>query len=123
MGCTVKHHMNTTQDTIVRGRVSTSALSIALIAFSALWHLSACIYFATSGFRTDWSATPLLWMLTVTLTPAICFAGGMILVDARKHRQLGMIEWWALAAALLPVTLGSLLSIWAVKVLFTMSGV
>jgi hypothetical protein len=62
-------------------------------------------------------------MLTVTLTPAICFAGGMILVDARRRCQLGKIEWWALAAALLPVTLGSLLSYWAVRVLFTMSGV
>ena len=123
MSYTVKNNMNTTDDAILRGRVSTSALSLALIACSALWHLSACIYFATSGFRSDWSATPLLWMLTVTLTPAICFAGGMILVDARKRWQFAMIEWWALAATLLPVTLGSLLSFWAVRVLFTMSGV
>src|SRR3569833_307801 len=115
--------MNTTHDPILRGRVSTSALSIALIACSALWHLSACIYFATSGFRSDWSATPLLWMLTVPVTPAICFAGGLVLVDARKRCQLGKIEWWALAAALLPVTLGSFLSFWAVRVLLTMSGV
>jgi len=115
--------MNTTDDAILRGRVSTSALSIALIACSALWHVSACIYYATSGFRNDWSATPLLWMLTVTVTPAICFAGGMILIDARKHSKFTMVEYWALLAIFLPVTAGTLLSFWAVKVLLSMSGV
>jgi len=47
----------------------------------------------------------------------------MILVDQWKQQPFGLIEWWALAAAFLPVTLGTLLSVWAVKVLFSMSGV
>lgn len=120
----VKTYMKTTHN-IVRNQISTSVLSIALITCSGLWLAAACEYYATSGLRVDWSATPLLWMLTVVLTPAICFVGCMILVDKRKHKQQQFtpMEWWALAAAFLPVTMGSLLSVWAVKVLFSMSGV
>jgi len=105
-----------------RKRVSTSALSIALIICSGLWQVSACIYYLTNGLRDDWSATPLLWMLAVVVTPAVCFAGGLILVDARKDSRFTVIEWWALAAIFLPVTVGTLLSVWAVKVLLGMSG-
>lgn len=79
-----------------------------------------CEYFATSGSKTDWSATPLFWVMSVVLTPAICFAGSMILFDQRKRRSLELLEVWALMAAFLPVTLGTLLSVWAVRVLFMM---
>lgn len=57
------------------------------------------------------------------VTPAICFAGAMLLIDARKRSPFGLVEWWALAATLLPVTVGSLLSFWIVKLLLTMSGI
>jgi hypothetical protein len=113
--------MNTTCD-MPRKRVSTSALSIALIICSGLWQVSACIYYSTNGLRDDWSATPLLWMLAVVVTPAVCFTGGLILVDARKDSRFTVIEWWALVAIFLPVTVGTLLSVWAVKVLLGMSG-
>ncbi|MGH7971471.1 MAG: hypothetical protein ACREIC_22360 [Limisphaerales bacterium] len=69
----------------------------------------------------QWSGTPLLWILIVMVTPAICFAGGMIVVDARRHSEFMLIDWWALAAIFLPVTVGTLLSFWAVKVLLVMS--
>jgi hypothetical protein len=108
---------------ILRNQVSRVTVAVALIVCSGLWHAAACEYFATSGFKVDWSRTPLFWMLTVVLTPTICFAGGMILVELRKQQPFTLMEWWALAAAFLPVTLGTLLSIWAVKVLFSMSGV
>lgn len=114
--------MNTTLS-VPRIRVATSAVSIAMITCSVLWHASACIYYATSGFRDDWSATPLLWILSTIVTPAICFGGGMILVDSRKHASFALMEWWALAAIFLPVTMGTLLSFWAIKGLLTMSGI
>ena len=114
--------MNRTSS-IAEPRVSTTALSIALLLGSGLWLVASCEYGATSGFKTDWSATPLLWVLAVVLTPAICFAVSMILVDQRRQRPLGWIEWWALLAAFLPITLGSLLAVWAVRALFLMSGV
>jgi cytochrome bd-type quinol oxidase subunit 2 len=113
--------MSTTHD-ILRNQVSRAALSVALIVCSGLWLVAACEYYAVSGFKVDWSATPLFWMLTVVVTPAICFAGCMILVDQRKERPFGLMEWWALVAAFLPVTLGTLLSVWAVKVLLLMRG-
>jgi hypothetical protein len=108
---------------IIRTRISTSAISISLIACSVFWQISACIYFATSGFKADWSATPLLWMLAVILTPAICFAMALLLINSRKPREFELIEWWALTAMFLPVTAGTLLSFWAVKVLLAMVGV
>jgi len=64
----------------------------------------------------------LLWMLVVVVTPAVCFAGGLILVSARKDSRFTVVEWWALAAIFLPVTVGTVLSVWVVKVLFGMSG-
>jgi hypothetical protein len=117
----VKTNMNPIND-IPRKRISTTAVSIAMIICSGIWQVSACVYYSTSGFGSDWSATPLLWMLAVMVTPAVCFAGGMILFEARKQSRFTVIEWWALAAILLPVTVGTLLSVWAVKVLFGMSG-
>jgi hypothetical protein len=103
--------------------VSARALSIALLGFSGLWLVAACEYFATSGLKGDWSATPLPWMLAVVLTPALCFACGLILAEQHRRRSPGLVERWALLAAFLPVTAGTLLSVWAVRVLFSMSGV
>ncbi len=124
MNADVEACMSTTHN-IPRNEVSRAALSVALIVCSALWIAAACEYYATSGLKVNWSATPLFWMLTVVITPAICFASCLILVDPRKRKQqeFTLMEWWSLAAAFLPVTLGSLLSVWTIKVLFTMSGV
>ena len=108
---------------LIRNQVSPSALAIALIICSGLWLAAACEYFATSGLKVDWSATPLSWMLAVVITPAICFSGCLILWDKHRRQPFSLVECWALAAAFLPVTLGSLLSVWAVKGLLAMSGV
>lgn len=112
--------MSTTHN-IFHNRVSRPALSVALIVCAGVWLAAACEYYATSGLKVDWSATPLFWMLAVVITPAICFAGCMILVNQRQQHPSALIEWWALAASFLPVTLGSLLSVWAVKGLLSMS--
>ena len=106
----------------MRSRQWLDQLSLALIALSVVWHVSACAYFATSGLKADWSGTPQLWTLVAAVAPAVCFAGGMILVDARKRCQFGPVQWWALVALFLPVTVGSLLSFWIVRVLLAMSG-
>lgn len=114
--------MSTTHD-VLRHDISRAALSVALIVCSGLWLVAACEYFATSGLQVDWSATPMFWMLTVVVTPAVCFAGCIMLAELRRRREFTMIEWWALASAFIPVTVGTLLSVWAVRVLFLMSGV
>jgi succinate dehydrogenase/fumarate reductase cytochrome b subunit len=102
-----------------RNRVSQSALSVALLIGSALWSVGSVEYYATSAFKKDWSATPLFWILVVLVTPAICFGIGIILVDARKRSRFSRLDWCAIVVALFPVTLGTLLAGWAVKVLFS----
>ncbi len=62
-------------------------------------------------------------MLLLLVTPAVCFGIGIALVDTRKHSKFSGLVWGALVAALLPVSLGTWLAVWAVKVLFAMSGV
>jgi hypothetical protein len=112
-----------TVHSVVRDRVSLSAVSIALLICSAVWFVGACVYYAASAFKNDWSATPLFWMLILMVAPVICFSSGMILVNARKHSRFSQLEWCALVAAFFPITLGTLLALWAVKILFLMSGV
>ncbi len=118
----LKRHMSTMQS-VVRNRVSTSLVSIALLACSTAWLVAACAYYATGASKADWSATPLFWMLTVMVSPAICFASGMILMGAVKHAPFSRLERCALMAGLWPVTLGTVLAAFAVKALFSMSGV
>ncbi len=111
-----------TMQSVVRQRISRSLVSIALLAGSTAWLVAACAYYATGASKADWSATPLFWMLTVMVSPAICFASGMILMAA-KHAPFSWLERCALMAGLLPVTLGTVLAALAVKALFSMSGV
>ena len=114
--------MNTTQN-VIHKQVSSSALSVALLICSLGWAASVGVWYATSGFKHDWSATPLFWMLILMVTPAICFSIVLILMDRRKHLRFSQLNRWALAAAFVPVTVGTVLAFWAVKVLFYMSGV
>jgi hypothetical protein len=106
--------MNTIHNVIHR-RVFPAALSIALLICSAAWFV-AC--YATSAFKDDWSATPVFWMLILMMTPAICFAIAVDLVGSRQQSRLSWFDGCALVAAFSPVTLGSALAVWAVKVLF-----
>ena len=117
-----KSHMSTIHNG-VRNLIPPSAVSIALLVCSGVWYVGASEYFATTAFKNDWSATPLFWMLIVMITPAICFACGMIMLDSRRHSRFSRIEWWALLAAFCPVTIGTLLAVLVVKILFSMSGV
>jgi hypothetical protein len=111
----------TTTSRVIRKEVSVTNVAVAIVSCSTLWMASACEYYATSGLRLDWSATPLPWTLTAVVTPAICFGGCILLLDWRRRREPTLIEWWALSAAFLPVTLGSLLSVWIIRVLFSMA--
>jgi len=116
----VKTFVNTIHS-LIRNRVSPSALSVALLICSAVWFICACAWYVTSASKDDWSATPLFWMLTLMVTPAICFTIGVDLVNTRQQSRLSWFDWCALVAAFFPVTLGSLLAVWAVKVLFSAS--
>ena len=108
---------------VIRGPVSQSALSVSLLIGSALWWVGSLAHCTASAFTQAWSATPLFWLLVVLVTPAICFASGLILTDGGKRRRFSRLERCALLAGVFPVSLGTLLAVWTVKVLLSMSGV
>jgi hypothetical protein len=112
-----------TMPNVLGHRVSPPALSLALLMGSGVWFAGAWACYATTAFQNDWSATPLFWMLMLMVTPAICFAIGMMVLDTRKHSRLSRLGWCALVAAFFPVTLGTWLAVWAVKELLLMSDV
>ena len=93
-------------------------LSVALLIGSVIWLAAACVCSAPGAFKDHWAATPLFWMLILMVTPSVCFSIAVVLANTRQHRSLPWFDRCALAAAFLPVTLGSLLAIWAVKVFF-----
>jgi uncharacterized membrane protein len=76
------------------------------------------VCYAPSAFKDHWAATPLFWMLVAMVTPSICFGIGFVLVNTCQQSQLSWFDRCALVAAFFPVTLGSLLAIWVVKVFF-----
>ena len=79
---------------------------------------------ANERFPLSWEAAPPVSFCSHIKSPFVpAPTGSMILVDQHRQRPFGLIEWWALLAAFLPVTLGTLLSVWAVRALFLMSGV
>ena len=102
------------------GQISPFALSVALLICSLVWLVGACVCYATSASKDD-SATPLFWMLVLMVTPSICFSIGIVLVNTPQQVRLSWFDRCALAAAFLPVTLGSVLAFWAVKVFFLAS--
>jgi len=103
---------------VADSRISPFALSVVLFVDSVLWLVSTVACYATSFSKDGWSGTPLIWMLAVMVTPSICFAFGVLLVDTRQQSRLSRFDWRALAAAFLPVTLGSFFAVLAVKVIF-----
>ncbi|MDQ2686593.1 MAG: hypothetical protein M3Y28_01870 [Armatimonadota bacterium] len=107
---------------VAEAPIPSQALSGALLVCSAAWLAAACVYAATSAFKNDWSATPSFWMLLVMVTPPVCFTFGGLLLKTRPRAQFSWVDRFALAAAFFPVTVGTLLTFWIVKVLFSMCG-
>jgi len=111
--------MNTSRGAVCY-EISKSVVSIGLLFGSAVWLAGVRVYYATSGLKSDWSATPLFWMLIVTVAPAICFSGVLILVDQERRSRLSPLDCCALAAASLPTVLGTVLAFWVIKGLLSM---
>ena len=99
-------------------RISPSALSVALVVCSFVWLFGVWRCHATAGSQKDWRGAPILWLLILMLTPAICFALAVVLANARQPARFSRWDTCALLAALFPVTLGSWLAILAVKTWF-----
>ncbi len=94
---------------IKRHQVSPQAISIALLIFSAVWFAGAGAWFVQSDSKDGWSATPLLWMLILMITPVPCLIGVIALIRARQGTRLTGLDRSALVAAFPVVILGALL--------------
>lgn len=93
-------------------------VSSALVTCSAVWFSGAWVWYATSAFRDDGVALPLIWRLMLMVTPAVCFCFGAVLAGSRHHSGFSRLDWCALGAAVLPVTLGTGVAVWLVKGMF-----
>jgi hypothetical protein len=92
--------------TLDRSRVSSSALSVALLVCSAVWFIGACAWYANSDSKDGWSSTPLLWILILTVTPLLCLIGTAALVIARRQARFTWFEWCAFFAGGVAVIVG-----------------
>ena len=103
---------------VIRSRVSSPALSIAILVCSAIWLVGACEWYRTGGSKHDWTSAPLIWMLIIMVAPAVCFSFSTVLANTCKSSRISRLDRCALVVAVFPLTFGSLLAMWAVKVLF-----
>jgi len=97
--------------------VSSLVLSMALILGSIVWLCCAGVGYVTGTIQNDWSAIPLLLMLTLMVTPAVCFSIVLVLLDRRRRLGFSRLDRWALAAACVPVTFGTVLAVWATRII------
>ena len=107
-----------TMHSVFAQRIPRWVLSSALLVCSGWWLASAGVYYAASGFKNDGAVTPPFWLLLLLVTPAVCFALALTMMEAGKIPRLSRLDAFALAGALFPVTLGTVLAIWVSNVLF-----
>jgi len=96
-------------------RVSPTVLSSVLIAFAALWFVSAYVFYVTNlGSKDGVSAAPLWTMLLLVLIPLSTLIVGPWLVRARRadYQRLQPVDYYALAAAFTPLTITGALFIY-----------
>ena len=96
-------------------RVSPTVLSSALIAFAALWFISAYVFYVTNlGSKDGVSAAPLWTMVLLVLIPLSTLIVGPWLVRARRvdGQRLLPVDYCALAAAFAPLAIMAALFIY-----------
>ena len=101
--------------TMQRNQVSPVVSSIALLICSAVWFAGA--WYASSSLGKLETA-PMSSLLIVLVMPASCFALSVVLLGTDIYSRLTLFTRFALYAAVLPVTLGTLFSVWTVRELF-----
>jgi hypothetical protein len=93
-------------------RISPTVFSIALIAFSILWFISAHVFYVSNRDSKDGFFNAPVWtLLFLLLIPAISFLIGPELLKARRveGQQLSVIDYCGLGAGLAPFVYLSLL--------------
>jgi len=95
-----------------RIQVSPFVLSAALVVCSAAWFVGAYSLCVTREKTIDgWSATPLIGMLPLALSPLSCLILGFMVVQSRHQcrDKLTMLDWCGLFAGCVVVVLGGFL--------------
>ncbi len=101
--------------TMQRNQVSPVVSSIALLICAAVWFAGA--WYASSSLGKLETA-PISSLLIVLVMPAACFALSVVLLDTDIYSRLSLFTRFALYAAVLPVTLGTIFSFWTVREVF-----
>jgi hypothetical protein len=102
-------------NTSPHSRVSPTVLSSALIAFAALWFISAYVFYVTNlGSKDGVSAAPLWTMVLLVLIPLSTMIVGPWLVRARRidGQRLLPVDYCALIAAFAPLAITGALFIY-----------
>lgn len=92
-------------DTSRQARLSPTVLSSVLIALSALWFISAYVFYLTNRESKDGVFGAPVWaLLFLTLVPLSTFFLAPCLIGARRHdgQRLSVVDYWALAAGIAP---------------------
>lgn len=105
-------------NTIQRNQVSPVVLSIALLICAAVWFAGA--WFASLSIG-ELGKAPISSLLIVLVMPAICFALGVVLLDTNSYSRFSWVTKFAMGIAVLPVILGTFLSVFTVWELFGVS--
>ncbi len=94
-----------------------SAHSLGLLGCVALWFAAICVWYENSASKDGWSQTPLFWMLVLVVAPLSCIAAAVVLLRARRlaAQRLSWLDWCALVAGVLAVSIGGLLVVMVVS--------
>jgi len=96
-------------------RVSPTVLSSVLIAFAAIWYISAYVFYVTNlGSKDGVSAAPLWTMLLLVLVPLSTLIIGPWLIRARRvaGQHLRPVDICALVAAFMPLVISGVLFVY-----------
>ena len=105
-------------NTVQRNQVSPVVLSIPLLICAAVWFAGA--WFASLSIG-ELESAPISSLLIVIVMPAVCFALGIVLLDTNSYSRFSLFTKFVMGTAVLPVILGTFLSVWTVRELFEVS--
>jgi hypothetical protein len=102
-------------NTVHRNQVSAVVLSIALLLCAAVWFAGA--WFASLSIG-ELETAPISSLMIVLVMPAVCFALGVVLLGTNAYSRFSLFTKIVTGTAVLPVTLGTLFSVWTIWELF-----
>ena len=89
-------------------QISPAVMPALLLVCCVSWAAGMCVASHFGERSIDgWSCTPLLWMLTIAITPAFCIVAGIALLIDHRRSPLKRYDRVALAIAIITFLLSS----------------